>query len=268
MSNFWDATTYSQFLDLRTRPALDLLSGLPTTFQPQTIYDLGCGPGNSTILLKERWPQAKIVGLDSAASMLEQARATYPDIKFIESDIAHFTAPEKIDLIFANASLQWLEQHEELFPHLIAFLNAGGAFAVQMPNNFHAPSHQVTIQLLKECSAWQPLLKYLRYGRLTQPFYHFPTYYDLLTHCGLTGLQLWETEYFQEMADHAAIFDWVKGTGLRPVLTEMMPDQQIEFKRAYIDQLKQYYPLQEDGKVLLPFRRLFMVGFNIILPLN
>ena len=119
MTNAWNAKIYSQFLDLRTRPARDLLSAIPDSFQPKTVYDLGCGPGNSTILLKDRWPHAEIVGLDSSLDMLEEAKTSYPDINFIEGDIAHFSPREKIDCLFANASLQWLDEHEVLIPKLL-----------------------------------------------------------------------------------------------------------------------------------------------------
>ncbi len=263
MNNFWDAATYSQFIDLRTRPAMELLAVLPLTFQPQTIYDLGCGPGNSTILLKNRWPNAKIVGLDSSTSMLEKARSAYPTISFIESDISDFFPTEKIDLIFANASLQWADNHQELFPRLINFLNEDGALAIQMPNNFHAPSHQITLNILKENSDWEALLKILCYGKLKQPFYQVPYYYDLLAQSGLYNLQLWETEYFLEMADHQAIFHWVEGSALRPILSKMDTEEQARFTQIYIGQLRQEYPLQENRKVLFPFRRMFMVGFKL-----
>ncbi|NNM58501.1 MAG: methyltransferase domain-containing protein [Legionellales bacterium] len=262
MSNFWHATTYSQFIDLRTRPAIDLLAILPQTLQPQIIYDLGCGPGNSTILLKNRWPEAKVTGIDSSPNMLEKAHKDYPNLHFIEADIEHFTVNEKIDLICANASLQWVDNHQQLFPRLISFLSESGALAIQMPNNFHAPSHQITLNILKNNIRWQPLIKQLRYGVLTQPFYDAKNYYDLLTEAGLDNLHIWETEYFQEMADYHAIFDWVKGTGLRPVLSMMDQSQQSIFTEVYLDQLSHEYPLQKNGKILLPFRRLFMVGFK------
>ena len=262
MIDSWNAKTYSQFLDLRTRPARDLLSAIPDSFQPKTVYDLGCGPGNSTILLKDRWPHAKIVGLDSSLDMLEEAKVSYPDINFIKGDIAHFSPIEKIDCLFANASLQWLDEHEILIPKLLQLINFGGAFGIQMPNNFHSPSHQVTIRILQNNAAWQPFLKNLRYGILTEPLYKLPWYYDLLTKSGASSLQLWETEYFQEMSDHQEIFDWVKGTGLRSVLSAMDTENQAQFANAYVKAIAKKYPLQANNKILLPFRRIFMVGYK------
>lgn len=262
MKNSWNAEIYSQFLDLRTRPARDLLAAISETFQPKTVYDLGCGPGNSTILLKNRWPHAKVIGLDSSLNMLETAKATYPEITFIQADIASFTPIEKMDCLFANASLQWLDNHETLIPKLLQSLKANGVLAIQMPNNFHAPTHQVTLQVLQNHPAWKPLLKKLRYGLLTEPFYHLPWYYDLLIKAGAKNVQLWETEYFQEMPNYQAIFEWMKGTALRPVLSAMDEPSAVQFAETYIEAISQAYPLQINHNVLLPFRRLFMVGYR------
>ena len=262
MTDTWDAKLYGQFLDLRTRPARDLLSAIPTSFQPKIVYDLGCGPGNSTILLKERWPYAHVVGLDSSNDMLKKARSSYPDINFINVDIATFSPTEKIDCLFANASLQWLNEHEILFPRLLKWMNFGGMFGIQMPNNFHSPSHQVIIRLLQNKEAWQLYLKNLRYGIRTEPLYKLPWYYELLTKTGANSLQLWETEYFQEMSSYEDIFDWVKGTGLRPVISMMDMATQAQFAKAYVSAISKEYSLQSNDKILLPFRRMFMVGFK------
>lgn len=262
MTDAWDAEVYSQFLDARTRPARDLLAAIPTSFQPKMVYDLGCGTGNSTILLKERWPHAEVIGLDSSPAMLKQARTFYPTLTFIQEDITKFSPAQKIDCLFANASLQWLNEHELLLPTLLQYLTSDGVFGFQMPNNFHAPSHQVTIQLLQENLAWQHLLPVLRYGILTTPLYQLPWYYDLLSKAGINYIQLWETEYFQEMPDHKAILDWVKGTALHSVFAAMSAEHQTQFSSAYIKTIAHEYPLQHNNKVLLPFRRIFMVGFK------
>ena len=260
IENFWDPEAYSQFLDARTKPAHDLLSAISETVTPNLIYDLGCGPGNSTILLKSRWPRAKIIGVDSSENMLKLARSKYPQIEFIMADITHFSTPEKSDLIFANASLQWVDNHESLIPKLVSQLNHQGILAIQMPNNFHSPSHQIIIKILQNNPAWQGLLKNLCYGAMTKPRYQLPWYYDLLTKIGVRSLQLWETKYFQEMLSYQDIFDWVKGTALQPVLSIMNAKNQIQFAKSYIQAISKEYPLQKNHKVLLPFRRIFMVG--------
>jgi len=262
MTHVWNPNIYSQFLDLRTRPARDLLNAIPNTIQPRSAYDLGCGTGNSTILLQQRWPQAKVIGIDSSSDMLKEAKLTYPDLEFIKEDIAQFSPTEKVDALFANASLQWVDDHETLIPKLASFLNPNGVIAIQMPNNFHSPTHQVTIQLLQNNPAWQHFLKNLRYGALTKPFYQLPWHYDLLSNSGLHDLQIWETEYFQEMNSYEDIFTWVKGTGLRPVLSAMDSETQTQFRNAYIGAIAKEYPLQTNNKILMPFRRIFMVGIK------
>lgn len=261
MSNNWNAKVYSQFLDLRTRPARDLLAVIPSTFQPEIVYDLGCGPGNSTILLKERWPDAKIIGLDSSFDMLSEARSCFPEIDFVHGDIADFSPAEKINCLFANASLQWLTDHENLLPKLLKFIKPDGIFAIQMPNNFHSPTHQVTIQILHENAAWQHLLKNLNYGILAEPLYKLSWYYDLFIKAGVKQVQLWETKYFQEMTNYEEIFNWVKGTGLRPVLNDMNNEQQLLFRDAYLKAIAKKYSSQANGKILMPFRRVFIIAF-------
>jgi trans-aconitate 2-methyltransferase len=260
MIDIWNAKTYTKFLDLRTRPARDLLAVVPETFHPNIVYDLGCGPGNSTNLLRERWPLANIVGLDSSLDMLHEARTAYPDIEFIEGDIKNFSPSEKVDCVFANASLQWLDDHEVLIPKLLRELRVGGVFAMQMPNNFHAPAHQVSIHLLQDNVLWEPYLNQLHYGKLAKPLYQLSWYYDLLTKAGLSSLQLWETEYFQEMSDYQEIYDWVKGTALRPVMAIMNDENQKKFAEMYVHALAKEYPPQINNKIFLPFRRIFVVG--------
>lgn len=260
MNDTWNSEIYSQFLDLRTRPARDLLAAIPNSFQPKTVYDLGCGPGNSTALLKERWPHAVVVGLDSSLNMLQAAKAACPNLKFIQEDIALFTPAEKIDCLFANASLQWLDHHETLIPRLCKFINPGGVLAIQMPNNFHSPSHQTGIQVLQSRASWQPLIKKLRHGLRYEPVYQLPWYYDLLVKAGIDHPILWETEYFQEMPDYQDIFAWAKGTYLRPILSAMDEENAGQFTEAYIKAIAKEYRLQANQKILLPFRRVFIVA--------
>lgn len=260
MTDIWNAETYKKFIDLRSKPAKDLLFSIPDSFVPKLVYDLGCGPGNSTILLQQRWPHARIIGIDSSQDMLKEAKATYSDLEFTLGDIAHFAPLEKPDCIFANASLQWVSDHEALIPRLLGLLKPQGILAIQMPNNFHYPSHQTSIRLLENNKAWQPLLKTVRYGHLTHPFYQAAYYYDLLAQSGAASIQLWETEYFQEIESHQAIFSWVQGTGLRPILSQMEKADQSAFEKAYVAEISKAYEVQKNGKILLPYKRLFMVG--------
>jgi trans-aconitate 2-methyltransferase len=139
-------------------------------------------------------------------------------------------------------------------------LKPGGAFAIQMPNNFHSPSHQLIIKVLQGNATWKPLSDNLIYGVCSEPVYQLPWYYDVLTNAGAGSLQLWETEYFQEMTSYEAIFDWLKGTGLRPVLSVMDRENQTLFADIFVKALAEAYPRQANKNVLLPYRRVFMVG--------
>ncbi|MGE3919956.1 MAG: methyltransferase domain-containing protein [Gammaproteobacteria bacterium] len=260
MNNHWDNKIYSQFISARTRPAHDLLSVIPKTLNPKVIVDLGCGPGNSTILLKERWPNANVMGLDSSSAMINEAKDKYPQINFIQEDILKFKPSKKIDLIFANASLQWIPNHELLIPQLKGFLEKNGLLAVQMPNNYNAPSHQNIIQVLKTNPTWEQLLSKLTYGFLTEPLYKANLYYDLFSKAEFENLTIWETTYFQEMPNHQAIFEWVSGTTLQMVLAEMTKEDKELFSKKYIESILHAYPLQSNNKILFPFKRIFMVG--------
>ena len=184
MSDIWNASIYSQFIDARTKPARDLLAAIPKSFSPNTCYDLGCGPGNSTILLKERFPNAAIIGIDSSSNMLKKATANYPNIHFFKQDIATFESLEKIDCIFANASLQWIDNHDLLLPKLskiLKILTGSGVLAIQMPNNFHSPAHQTALHVLQSNQTWKHLSRNLCYGVRSEPLYDSTYYYDLLT---------------------------------------------------------------------------------------
>lgn len=260
MNDHWNSSNYCQFINLRTRPAHDLLSMMPTSFQPKVVYDLGCGPGNSTILLREKWPKAQLIGIDSSSNMLKTATSKYPEITFIQQQIEDFSPYEKVDCIFANASFQWIDNHEYQIPRILQYLNTNGVFAIQMPNNFHSPTHQVTIQILQEHLQWNQYLKTLRYTRLQKPMYTFSYYYDLLVKAGINSPTLWETEYYHELPDYQSIFDWGKGTGLQSFLTLMNAAEKAKFEALYIERISQYYPKQQNQHILLPFRRIFMVS--------
>lgn len=256
----WSAKIYAEFLDLRTRPVRELLNAIPSGFMPKVVYDLGCGPGNSTILLKQRFDDADITGIDSSIDMIKEAAAQYPDLHFKQMAIEEFNPLKKVDLIFANASMQWVSQHEVLFSRLCAMLNSGGIIAIQIPNNFHAPTHQLVLRLFEMQQTWQIFLKKLIYGRLTKPLYDPFFYYDVLVNVGCREVLCWETDYFQEMDNHEAIFHWMSGTTLRFILTSMDSVSGGQFASAYIETLRNAYPMQANGKILLPYKRLFMIG--------
>ena len=262
MTDIWNAAIYSEFLEARTKVAKDLLFGISETFKPSIVYDLGCGPGNSTILLRERWPEATVIGIDSSEDMLQQAKNSYSDLHFIKDDLTYFNPEGEVDCIFANASLQWVSDHDTLIPKLLSFLTPGGVLAIQMPNNWHHPSHQTTINLLESHQQWQHLLSALRYGRLQKPFYDAARYYDILKKTDTEQVTIWQTDYIQVMKSHQAIFNWVRGTGLRPVLSKMSDLEKKKFEAAYVEAIEKAYPMQTDGKILLPYQRLFFIAIK------
>ncbi len=249
----WDASQYLKFADERTQPARDLARRVPVT-APRRVIDLGCGPGNSTEVLAERWPQAELTGLDNAQDMLAKARKAHPDWRWQEGDIGQWRADAPYDVIYSNAALHWLDDHAGLFVRLFDALAPGGALAVQMPNNFAAPSHTLMRAIAREGS-WRERLKSAR-GINTQP----PAfYYDLLAPRA-AHLQIWETEYLHVMDSAEGILEWVRGTGLRPFLDLLNEAERAQFETRYRVALAGSYPAQANGKVLFPFRRLFLIA--------
>ena len=238
------------------RPAIDLLQRIPADIDPRRIVDLGCGTGEVTLELKRRWPEAMVEGLDSAASMLANARGLSRDVDWIEADIAAWTPDRPLDLVFSNAALQWLDGHEALFPQLMRSVAPGGALAVQMPRNFAAPSHR----LMRETAADGPWSDRLRPILRAEPVLAPERYYDLLAPLA-REIDLWETEYLHILEGETPVLDWVKGTGLRPLLDVLTdPDERAEFTARYQARLAEAYPRRGNGKTLFPFRRLFLIA--------
>ncbi|MFD2262095.1 trans-aconitate 2-methyltransferase [Lacibacterium aquatile] len=252
----WDAQQYLKFSDARTRPAAELLARVATQ-APANAIDIGCGPGNSTELLAARWRKTQIVGLDSDEAMLVQARKDYPDFRFEQGDIRTWATDgsERYDVVYGNAVLQWVGGHETLFPDLLKRLNPGGTLAIQMPRNFQAPSHV----LMRKAAAESPYAARLENVRELNDVPGPSYYYDLLTDKVAT-LDIWETEYTQVMPAVDGIIDWVKGSGLRPFLARLGPNEQADLLARYRAELTKGYPQQVDGKVLFFFKRIFIVA--------
>ncbi len=256
----WDATQYLQFAEERTRPCRDLVARIAIT-SPRRGIDLGCGPGNSTQVLAERWPGRGAIGLDSSIEMIEAARRTAPERRWIVGEIAAWTADEGdvCDIVFSNAALQWVPDHARLYPQLLAHVAPGGALAVQVPNNIDAPAHAVARDLAAS-SAWGN--RFPAAGVREWHVHDSGFYYDLLTpHAA--RIDLWETEYIHVMPAAEAIVEWYKGTGLRPFLEALSASEdRQQFLAAYLDAIRTAYPARANGHVLFPFRRLFLVAYR------
>ncbi|WP_196208196.1 trans-aconitate 2-methyltransferase [Citrobacter sp. Res13-Sevr-PEB04-36] len=245
----WNPALYLQYGSERSRPAAELLRRVALE-NVRLVADLGCGPGNSTSLLHQRWPMAKITGVDSSPNMLDEARVALPNCHFIEADISTFKTEQPLDLLYANASLQWVPDHYELFPYLVSQLNRNGVLAVQMPDNWLEPTHI----LMREVAYEQG---YPDRGRAPLPGVH--AYYDILTEAGC-DVDIWRTTYYHIMDSHQSIIDWVSATGLRPWLQDLSESEQRKYLARYHELLQVQYPLQENGKILLAFPRLFIVA--------
>jgi trans-aconitate 2-methyltransferase len=250
----WQPERYLAFGDERTRPAADLLARVPLP-APARIADLGCGPGNSTALLVERWPAADVLGIDSSAAMLAQAERSGLRARWLESDIAAWTPEGLYDLLFSNAALHWLEDHARLLPRLLAHLRPGGVLALQMPRNSAAPSHA----LLREVARAGPWAAHLAPLIERAPVATPEWYFDLLAPRA-ASLDIWQTEYLHVLDGEDPVLDWTRSTALRPVMARLSPAEQARFEETYARRLRAAYPRRADGRTLFPFRRLFIVA--------
>jgi len=250
----WSARQYTTFEQERTRPVRDLVAAIATT-QVQRAVDLGCGPGNSTEVLAERFPQATITGMDSSDDMLADARARLPALNFELADIQSWNPDQTFDVILANASLQWVPDHAELYPRLLSKLNPGGSLAVQTPDNMEEPAHR----LAREVAAQGPWAS--KIGSVRHPPRHNATFYFELLQPLAGSVDVWRTTYHHPLkGGHQAVVEWFKGSALRPYLAPLDEAQKVAFLEQYLQAISQAYPALSDGTVLLPFPRLFVVA--------
>ena len=254
MISDWNPTQYLAFSNQRQRPALDLLTRIPIE-TPGIIYDLGCGPGTTTVLIKKRWPDAQLTGVDSSREMLDTARTVDKEITWQVGDLNEWQPSEPCDLLFSNAALHWLDDHEVLFPRLLKGLRPGGVLAVQMPRNFSAPTHTAISDTVRS-GHWRPRLEpYLR----EKPVYDPSVYYDILKN-HTASVDMWETTYFHLLEGEDPVVEWTKGSILRPLLS-LLDKADIEvFLEDYRGRVSEAYPRGQDGKTVMPFKRLFFVA--------
>ncbi len=261
MNTRWDPAQYLTFADQRLRPALDLLDRIPLT-DPSRIYDLGCGVGNVSRHLVQRWPNAEVTGVDSSPQMLATAGRDGPSsVRWIQADLQSWSPRESASLLYANATLHWLPDHRTLFPRLLQWLVPGGCLAVQMPLSWSLPSHRLMRETLAGTGG-----SGRRFGDddLRTRMGHngvgsASAYYDLLS-TACSTLDIWETEYLQVLAGDDPVYGWVRGTGLRPVLQGLKGAELEAFVAEYQQRLRAAYPKRADGSTVYPFRRLFIVA--------
>ena len=251
----WNPDLYRRYEDERTRPAAELLARVPLAHAARVV-DLGCGPGNSTELLVQRFPQARVAGIDNSESMLESARKRLPGVEFAWGDIATWAPAEAPDLIYANAALQWVAEHETLIPRLFASLAPGGVLAIQMPDNRQEPTHRLMREVAAEAPWREPIGDA---DRLRTDLLPIQGYYDLLAPQA-AQVDVWHTVYQHPMASAGAIVEWVRGTGLRPFIDPLPDALRASFLAEYECRVDAAYPVRAGGRRLLAFPRMFIVA--------
>ena len=256
-TDMWDPGQYQHFGDERSRPFFDLLARVAAD-NPGQVADLGCGPGTLTATLANRWPDADVRGIDSSPEMIEAARALpVPEgrrLSFALGDVRDWRPDGRVDVIVSNAVLQWVPDHFTVAARWAGFLRPGGWMAFQVPANYDQPSH-AALRELAASDRWRALLGGVPLNRqAADP----AEYLDPLARAGLE-VDAWETTYLHVLHGEDPVLDWYKGTGLRPVLAALQPDQAAEFLDEYRDRMSQAYPAASYGTVF-PFRRVFVVG--------
>jgi trans-aconitate 2-methyltransferase len=251
----WDSVLYMKFENERTRAAGDLLAQVPDK-TPRIIFDLGCGPGNSTELLRRRFPDASLIGVDTSMNMLQVARQRVSGAQFIKEDIEFWHPNQKVDLIFANAALHFVPDHYELMARLMSYLTEGGCLAVQMPNNMQEVSHA----LMRMVSADGPWADRLVPIAKTRAIIGPPEeYYSLLTPL-CRHLDIWQTTYIHPVDGPERIVEWFEGAELHPFLKPLSSSEREAFLARYRAELAEAYAPQPNGKFLLRYPRLFFVA--------
>lgn len=249
----WDPDRYLTYAHERGRPFVDLIQRIDAD-TPSHVVDLGCGPGNLTRLLAERWPAARVEGLDSSPEMIAKAQADGPGIDFEVADLRDWSPAAQVDVLVSNATLQWLPDHLDLLSRLVAQVRPGGWFAFQVPGNFGEPSHT-----LRDVIAARP--PYADHtDDVAVPSSHDPVVYLAALAALGCRVDAWETTYLHVLTGEDPVFTWVSGTGARPTLqalepTGLRPQFEAEFRAA----LREAYPDHGHG-VVMPFRRIFLVA--------
>lgn len=257
---FWDPTQYARFSDHRSRPFFDLVGRVDHP-GPGRVVDLGCGPGELTAVLARRWPDAEVLGIDSSPEMIDRARSlndSPANLSFTVRDVRDFAVEAGTDVVISNALLQWVPGHQSLLARWASELNPGAWLAMQVPGNFSSPSH-VLMRELAGSDRWKAQLEgVLRHDdAVSEP----GEYLRLLRGAGMET-DAWETTYQHLLQGDDPVLDWVRGTGLRPILGVLTPAEAAEFERSYAEQLSEAYSREADGTVF-PFRRIFAVGVKL-----
>lgn len=250
----WDPGQYLRYGDERLRPALELLDRIDQP-APLLVHDVGCGTGQITRIMAERWPEARVVGSDTSTEMLAEAAAIPSRVEWQERDVREWAPDGPLDVVYSNAVLHWVPDHDTTILRLLRSLRPGGQLAIQMPSSWHEPSHRLMRQTLASLDLGSPALRahYSRQNVAT------PEHYAALL-AEAEDLDLWATRYYQQMTGDDPVLEWVKGTALRPILEELTGDARTRFLDAYTAELRRAYPPGPGGVTVYRFPRLFIVA--------
>lgn len=255
MKKDWNPELYLKFGKERTQPSIDLVSRIDMT-NPAKIIDIGCGPGNSTQVLAQRWPTAKIVGVDNSPAMIEKAKKDYPHQEWAIVDAGKDEINDRYDIVFSNATIQWIPDHAALLKRFHNLLTDNGTIAIQVPQFWDMPIGKSIMEIAGQ-SRWSALT-----AGATELFtihdHHF--YYDHLSAL-FHSIEMWESDYVHILDSQPAILEMVRSTGLKPYLERLESDtDKKDFEDMVLKAIEKDYPLQRDEKVLFPFKRLFFIA--------
>lgn len=251
----WNSEQYLKFKKERTQPSVDLANAIKIE-NPMNIIDIGCGPGNSTAVLKKCFPNAHIIGADFSPNMIEKAKADYPDMDFILFDATKDfeKLEDKYDVVFSNACIQWVPNHKKLLSDMMSILKPNGVLAVQVPVNFEEPIHKIIAEVITR-KEWADKI-----GNGRQ-FYTLKEseYFDALSDIS-SDFTMWKTIYMHRMPSHQTIIEWYKSTGMKEYLAVLSDEDKIKFEKAVFNEVEKYYPIQKNGEIIFRFPRLFFTA--------
>jgi trans-aconitate 2-methyltransferase len=253
----WNPDLYLQFKEERTQPARDLSARIVVE-KPKDIVDLGCGPGNSTQVLRDRWPGANILGVDYSYEMIEKANTSCPNGQWLRADLRDWNPEDSWNIVFSNATLQWIPDHRRLIPRVFSLVRPTGVLAVQLPANQDAPLHRALLEVARR-NEWKDLTS----GCKDLITYHEPGfYYDILSALS-PRVFLWKTAYYHVLQNHQGLIEWYSSTGMKTYLDRLPEEKQkVSFRRQVLEACRASYPVQKDGRILYPFERLFFLAYT------
>lgn len=248
----WNSEQYLKFEKERSRAAVDLANAIRLE-APKRILDVGCGPGNSTGVLAERFPGAHILGIDNSRNMIDAARRDHPSLEFRLFDASGDLSAlgNGYDVVFSNACIQWIPDHPRLLRRMMSLLAPGGVMAVQVPDNFEAPVHRMIREVIAE-PEWKALLPAQRALSTLHP----DEYFDLLAELS-PEFYLWRTTYYQRMPSRRSLLEWYRGTGLRPYLAQLSGEKRDAFEAEILRRIVEQYPVRANGEIIFHFPRVF-----------